>query len=302
MSQQVTEPSYEVARKGTPLGSYRLIEIASEIASGKLVWTDDCWTEGMESWAKLADIKDQVESAGSPVSRPTGRTRLPLYAGITVLGLLVAGLSAFFLSAPASTEVASEVTTAPAASTSSPSGIARDKPVQLGLSEVQDKISMLVASSFQTNKDGDGTVTFTHRFYKQAGNRIPLRVTITADGRCAFESFYQGKEWIFHRQLRFVIGKQTLETSVLEAHRRGRAIGEDNSVTESCRFGSPDDAKLVALLAAASDFGIMFHMVARKPTATPLSYETKAAIKESHELALLLARRRKLLEDLGISP
>jgi hypothetical protein len=59
---------------------------------------------------------------------------------------------------------------------------------------------------------------------------------------------------------------------------------------------------LVALLAAASDFGIMFHMVARKPTATPLSYETKAAIKESHELALLLARRRKLLEDLGISP
>jgi hypothetical protein len=46
----------------------------------------------------------------------------------------------------------------------------------------------------------------------------------------------------------------------------------------------------------------MFHMVARKPTATPLSYETKAAIKESHELALLLARRRKLLEDLGISP
>lgn len=302
MTQPVAEPSYDVARKGTSLGSYRLPEIASEIAAGKLLWTDDCWTEGMESWGKLADIKDLVESAASPSSRPNTASRLPLYVGVTGGSLLLAGALAFFLSSPDSAEVSAEAPAAPTSSVAAPSGIARDKPRQMSLSEIQDKVSMLVSSSFQMNKAENGTTTFSHRYYKGTGNRIPLRIEIDAEGRCQLLTFYQGKSWIFHRQLRFVIGKQTLETGVIEPHKRGRSIGDDNTVSETCRFATPDDAKLIGPLASAADSQITFHMVGLKTFETPLSFETKIAIKESYELSELLSKRRKLLEELGVRP
>jgi hypothetical protein len=302
MTLPVAEPRYDVARKGTALGSFRLLEIATEIDSGNLRWTDDCWTEGMESWAKLGDIRDLLESIGTSGKPATGMSRLPLYVGIAVLSLFLVGASAYLLMSADSTEVTADTPAAPLASATSPARVALDKPLQRSLSEAQDKISMLVSASFQTNKSVTGTATFTHRYYKEIGNRIPLRVDIDADGRCHLLTFYQGRNWIFHRQLRFVIGQQTLETGVIEPHLRSRSIGEDNTVSESCRFVGPADAKLVGRLAAAADSPIAFQMVGLKPLEVPLSYETKVAIRESHELAELLAQRRKLLADLGIRP
>jgi hypothetical protein len=63
MTQPGQDPRYEVARKGNPVGIHPLGEIAGLIAAGTLHWTDDCWTDGMESWGKLSDLKEQIEAA-----------------------------------------------------------------------------------------------------------------------------------------------------------------------------------------------------------------------------------------------
>lgn len=301
MTQSVPAPRYDVARKGMTLGSYLLTEIPAEITSGKLLWSDDCWTEGMESWGKLDDLRDQLE-ASSTAANPTNRSRLPLYAGIAGLSLLLIGAAAYLLTSAAPTEITAEVPAAPTAIAAAPAMGGQAKSLQRSLSEVQETISMLAASSFQTDKSETGVMTYTHRYYHRVGNRIPLRVEIDAGGRCHFVTFYQGKHWIFHRQLRFIVGQQTLETTVIDAHKRGRTIGEDNSVNKSCRFESPDDVKLVGRLAAAADLPVTFQMVGLKPFDSSLSYETKVAIRESYQFGELLAKRRQLLTDLGIRP
>ena len=94
------EPRYEVARKGTALGTYALPDIAAEIASGKLVWTDDCWTEGMESWCKLADIKDQVDSLASAGTAASPPSRTPVYVGIAVISILSIGAASYLYLSP----------------------------------------------------------------------------------------------------------------------------------------------------------------------------------------------------------
>ena len=92
MTQSGPEPRYEVARKGTTLGTYGLSEVAAEIASGNLAWTDDCWTEGMESWCKLADIKDQVDAlAAVVIASPSAPSRTLLYVGVACISLLSVG-------------------------------------------------------------------------------------------------------------------------------------------------------------------------------------------------------------------
>ncbi len=302
MTQSVAEPRYDVARKGTALGSYSLPEIASEIASGRILWSDDCWTEGMESWAKLDDIRNLIESAATKGSNKAGMTRLPTYVAIGGLGLILVGVSCYYLASPGAPESATgEPGAAPSAAVT-PTISSRDRSLRLGLSEIQDKISTLAASSFLANKNENGATIYTHRYYKGIGNRIPVRVEIDSTGRCHLVSYYQGKDWMLHRQLRFVIGRLKLETEVIEPHKRSRSIGEDNSVSESCRFTSPDDAKLVARLAAASESQIILQMVGRTLSERPLSHETKLALRESQELSELLSKRGKLLEDLGARP
>jgi hypothetical protein len=297
----VAPPSYDVARKGTPLGSYTLAELAAGIGAGNLLWTDDCWTEGMESWCKLSDIKDQVDSIGAAATGASLSRRIPLVVGVIGFCLLLTGAAAYLLlsrTPDPESPGTSSASTAPAASTTP---TPRDKPLSMGLSEVQDRISMLAGSSFIMTKDADGVTRFAHRYYQRVGNRIPLRVQIDADGRCRLQTFYHGRSWIFHNQLRFAFDKQTLSTSVMPAHRCVRGISDDNSVSESCLFDGADDMRLVGRLAAARS-PVTLQMLGRTPVERPLSHETMEALKESHEFAVLLARRRKLIEDLSLSP
>lgn len=302
MTQPGPEPRYEVARKGTTLGTYALSEIGAEIASGKLAWTDDCWAEGMESWVKLTDIKDQVESLATKGNVATAPSRTLLYLGMAVIGLLSVGAVSYLaFSSGSDADLTDGAPPSPGAS-SAATRSRLDKPLSLKLSETQAKITVLVASSFDTVKEPAGLTTYSHRYYRGVGNRIPLRVQIDSDGRFNLQTFYQGKKWIFHNQLKFVFDQQTAETSVIPAYKCGRDIGDDNSVTENCRFEAAGDLKIVARLAAATGKKVTMQMLGRNTVEKTLSHETKEALRESHELAELLKTRSKLLADLAITP
>ena len=294
MTQPGPDPRYEVARKGNPVGIHTLGEIAGLIAAGTLLWTDDCWTEGLESWGKLSDLKDQIEAAAPPEAPPEESSNGPLYIGITVTTLLVAGLVAFFaLSGETETaDSAAPGTTAP------PTLTDRQKARRLSLSETQQQIAELVAASFVESKDEtSGRISYVHRYYVNIGNRIPLRVYVDSTGKRYLYTYYLGKTWIFHNQLRFEFATQTAETRVIPAYKAARDIGENNQLTESCHFIGDEDEKIVRKLALASATPIKMQMLGRKPAEKPLSFETKEAIKESHDLAELLAKRHRLLED-----
>ena len=303
MTQSGPEPRYEVARKGTTLGTYGLSEVAAEIASGNLAWTDDCWTEGMESWCKLADIKDQVDAlAAVVIASPSAPSRTLLYVGVACISLLSVGAGSYLYLSNGSDIGPGDASHTPTAATAVPARGGLDKPLSLKLSETQAKVTVLVASSFDTIKDPAGLTTYGHRYYRGMGNRIPLRVQIESDGRCYLRTFYQGKNWIFHNKLKFAFDQQTMETTAVPAYRCAREIGEDNSVTESCRFDGTDDVKLIGRLAGAAGSHITFQMLGRIPTERTLSHETKQALRESYELSGLLETRRKLLADLAITP
>jgi hypothetical protein len=296
------EPRYEVARKGTALGTYALPDIAAEIASGKLVWTDDCWTEGMESWCKLADIKDQLDSLASAGTAASPPSRTPVYVGIAVISILSIGAASYLYLSPNSGIAPADSAPPPPAAAAAASRTGLDKTLSLKLSETQAKIAVLIASSFDAIKETDGRITYAHRYYRGVGNRIPLRVQIESDGRFRIHTFYQGKTWIFHNQLKFVIDRQTAETSVIPSYKCGRVIGEDNSVSENCSFDAAEDLKLVGRLAGAARTKVTMQMLGRNPVEKILSYETKEALRESHELAELLISRSKLIADLAITP
>lgn len=294
------EPRYEVARKGNPVGIHTLGEIAGLIAAGTLRWTDDCWTDGMESWGKLGDLKDQIEAAAPPAPSPQESGNGPLYIGIGVTTLLAAGLTAYFV-----TGSGSEDAVAPAATTSAPSPItltARQKAARISLIETQQQIAELAATSFVEAKDeSSGRISYVHRYYVNIGNRIPLRVHVDSTGKRYLYTYYLGKAWIFHTQLRFEFARQISETQVMPAYKAARDIGENNLVTESCRFVGAEDEKIVARLALAASTPIKMQMLGRKPVEKLLSYETKEAIRESHALAELLAKRQRLLEEVPAS-
>lgn len=296
MTQPGQDPRYEVARKGNPVGIHTLGEIAGLIAAGTLLWTDDCWTDGMESWGKLSDLKEQIEAAAPPEASPEESSNGPLYIGITVTTLLVAGLVTFFaLSGESDGSDSSE----PATATTAPRTLTeRQKARRISLSETQQQIAELVAMSFVETKDeSSGRISYVHRYYLNIGNRIPLRVYVDSTGQRHLYTYYLGKSWIFHNQLRFEFSRQTAETQVIPAFKALRDIGENNLLTESCRFIGEEDEKIVRKLALASATPIKMQMLGRKPAEKPLSYETKEAIKESHDLAELLAKRHRLLED-----
>jgi hypothetical protein len=296
MTQPGQDPRYEVARKGNPVGIHTLAEIAGLIAAGTLLWTDDCWTEGMESWGKLIDLKEQIEAATPPEALEQEAGNGPLYVGITLTTLLVAGLVAFFA---LSGESEASDSSGPATSTAAPRTLTeRQKADRISLSETQQKISELVATSFVETKDeSSGRTNYVHRYYLNIGNRIPLRVFVDSTGKRHLYTYYLGKSWIFHNQLRFEFSRQTAETQVIPAFKALRDIGENNLLTESCRFIGEEDEKIVMRLALASATPIKMQMLGRKPAEKPLSYETKEAIKESHALAELLAKRHRLLEE-----
>ena len=297
MTQPGQDPRYEVARKGNPVGIYTLGEIAGLIADGTLLWTDDCWTEGLESWGKLSDLREQIEAAAPPEAIEEESGNGPLYVGITVTTLLVAGLVAVFALSGETDD--SEPPPTPRASTASPRTLTdRQKAARLNLSETQQQIAELIATSFVESKDeSSGRISYFHRYYVNMGNRVPLRVYVDSTGKRYLYTYYLGKTWIFHNQLRFEFARQTAETQVIPAYKAARDIGENNQLTESCHFIGEEDEKIVMRLALASATPIKMQMLGRKPTEKPLSFETKEAIKESHALAELLAKRHRLLED-----
>jgi len=296
MTQPGQDPRYEVARKGNPVGIHTLGEIAGLIAAGTLLWTDDCWTEGMESWGKLSDLREQIDAATPPEAAPEESSNAPLYIGITVTTLLAAGLVALFA---LSGEPDGPDTTAPTSPTAVPRTLtARQKAARLSLSETQQQIAELVASSFVESKDAlTSQISYVHRYYVNIGNRVPLRVNVDSTGKRYLYTYYLGKTWIFHNQLRFEFATQTAETQVIPAYKAARDIGENNQLTESCHFIGEEDEKIVMRLALASATPIKMKMLGRKPTEKPLSFETKEAIKESYALAELLAKRHRLVED-----
>jgi hypothetical protein len=293
-------PRYEVARQGNPLGVHELAEIAQLLAQGSLRWSDDCWTEGMEGWCKLSDLKDPIEAAaaGSPV--PTRSRRPLLRAGVVTCVALAVGVAAYCLSG--GTEEGSAVgPSAPKAPRASPLHTPQQKALRVALSETQQQIHELVAGAFVENRgEGSGQVTYIHRFYVGVGNRIPLRVYVDASGRRHLHTYYRGKTWLFHNQLRFVIGKQTWETAALPAYKAKRELEDDNQVTESCHFLADNDTLLVDRLASAAQAPIQMQLLGRKPVTLTLSFETKQALQQSAELAALLTKRQSLLRELRL--
>jgi hypothetical protein len=299
MTTPVADEKYEVARQGLALGTYPLSEISGLIDAGKLHWSDDCWTEGMEFWRKLDEIRDQITAAApAPATADVETYLMPVGValGLTIaVGLGYALLRGGDLGREADRDF--------------PAGVApralsvREKSLHLTLSELQDRITALAASHFLTRKDtATGNITYLHRFYDNVGNRIVLRVFVSADGQSHLYTYHRGANWLLHRQLRFIIDRQVIETERLPAHRCIREIKEDNIVTESCHFTGEDDRKIITRLAASHSSAVRLQLIGPNVSEIPLSFETKQAIKDAQELSELLASRHRLLGTLSPAP
>lgn len=70
--------SYQVARDGTTIGTFTDEELVEAVEEGKVLITDDAWTEGMQDWVtveSLIDVEEIEEQEDevpptAPVSRP----------------------------------------------------------------------------------------------------------------------------------------------------------------------------------------------------------------------------------------
>jgi len=54
---------YKVSRKGEEIGTFDIWGIKEGLATNRLLWTDDFWTQGMKGWSKLEVIRKQVMAA-----------------------------------------------------------------------------------------------------------------------------------------------------------------------------------------------------------------------------------------------
>jgi hypothetical protein len=302
MSQPGQDARYEVARKGVPLGVHALGELGGLLAAGQLLWSDDCWTEGMESWVKLSDLQEQIEAATTHASGgPSGKRQLLIVlAGIASLTI---GLAGYLLVVGEPSE-AGGPPTAPAPTPPAAVSTAREKALRRQIAELQQDISGLTARSFATKREeSSDVVEYVHRHYLNVGNRIPLRAHVDSTGLRYLYTFYAGKTWLFHTQLRFDMDKQTVTTQPIPAYKASWKISDDAMVSESCRFPSKDDQKVMARIALGSQSKIGMQMVGRRQSGMwPLSHETKEAIKDCQELAELLAKRNALMRELGAAP
>ncbi len=61
---------YRVGREGTVIGSFNEPELVYLVSCGKVLQSDDCWTDGMPSWSKVASV---------PELRPQSNTSPRLY-------------------------------------------------------------------------------------------------------------------------------------------------------------------------------------------------------------------------------
>jgi hypothetical protein len=67
----------KVAREGKEIGEFWPWEICERWASGHLSMTDDYWREGMASWGKLQDIKEEIITSKRPAQATKTSTPPP---------------------------------------------------------------------------------------------------------------------------------------------------------------------------------------------------------------------------------
>ena len=56
----------KVARKGLVIGEFQLWEVFEKWTAGEISMTDDYWRDGMSTWGKLQDIKEEIITAKRP--------------------------------------------------------------------------------------------------------------------------------------------------------------------------------------------------------------------------------------------
>ena len=70
----------KVAREGKEIGEFWPWEICERWAAGHLSMTDDYWREGMASWGKLQDIKEEIITSKRPAQATKTFTPPPTLA------------------------------------------------------------------------------------------------------------------------------------------------------------------------------------------------------------------------------
>ena len=57
---------YRVGREGTVIGTFNEPELVYLVSCGKVIQDDDCWTDGMASWSKVASVPELRPQAKAP--------------------------------------------------------------------------------------------------------------------------------------------------------------------------------------------------------------------------------------------
>lgn len=73
--------SFKVGREGVILGVFDEPEMVYMVSSGKVVGTDDYWTDGMSTWSKVSSRPTWTVSAAAvtPSAESPGRPRSPAF-------------------------------------------------------------------------------------------------------------------------------------------------------------------------------------------------------------------------------
>lgn len=81
---------YRVGREGTIMGTFNEPELVYLVSCGKVLQHDDCWTEGMDCWSKVASVPElRPKTKAAPQLFPIWwKTVLAVYlAGAITLNL-----------------------------------------------------------------------------------------------------------------------------------------------------------------------------------------------------------------------
>ena len=57
---------YRVGREGAIIGTFSQPELVYLVSCGKVLQDDDCWTDGMASWSKVASVPELRPQAKAP--------------------------------------------------------------------------------------------------------------------------------------------------------------------------------------------------------------------------------------------
>jgi hypothetical protein len=84
---------YKVSRNGQPIGTFDIWGIKEGLDDGKLRWTDDFWTQGMNEWSKLEVIRKLVMSSDKAGSQgglsPDDKPAYDITEKFPIIGLFI---------------------------------------------------------------------------------------------------------------------------------------------------------------------------------------------------------------------